>query len=355
MPEINITKTEKSHINEVDFDNLGFGEIFTDHMFSMDYEDGTFVNLRIEPYGKICFEPAMCTLHYGQSVFEGMKAFLSKDGSINVFRPEKNLERMNISNARMCIPQIDRDVFFDAMSTLLKMEKKWIPKKKGYSLYIRPFIFGSDNFLGVHPSKTYRFMIILSPVGAYYSEGFNPVSLWVPEEYVRAVRGCVGSAKTAGNYAASLLPSMIAVEKGFTQVLWLDAIERKYIDEVGTMNIFFVIDDVIITPPLEGSILSGITRDTSIQLAKSWGMNIQERRISIDEVIEASESGRLQEVFGTGTAAVISPVGLIQYKDTTLDINNGEIGPIARKLFDEITGIQYGEVPDRFGWIYNIR
>lgn len=354
MPDIKITKTQKSHLNEVDFDNLGFGEIFSDHMFSVDYEDGKFVNPRIEPYGKMEFDPAMCTLHYGQAVFEGMKAFLSKDGSINVFRPEKNLDRMNISNARMCIPQIDEDLFFDAMSTLLKLEKEWIPKKKGYSLYIRPFIFGTENFLGVHPSKTYRFMIILSPVGAYYKEGFNPVSLWVPEEYVRSVKGGVGNAKTAGNYAASLLPSMIAMEKGFTQVLWLDGIEHKYIDEVGTMNIFFVIDDVMITPPLEGSILSGITRDTSIQLAKVWGMEVHERRISIDEVVEASNHNRLQEVFGSGTAAVISPVGLIQYKDTTININGGEVGPIAKRLFDEITGIQYGEIPDKFGWIYNI-
>lgn len=354
MPDIKITKTLKSHINEVDFDNLGFGEIFTDHMFSVDYEDGQFVNPRIEPYGKIEFEPAMCTLHYGQAVFEGMKAFLTKDGSINVFRPEKNLDRMNISNTRMCIPQIDEELFFDAMSTLLRMEKEWIPKKKGYSLYIRPFIFGTDNFLGVHPSKTYRFMIILSPVGAYYKEGFNPVSLWVPEYYVRAVKGGVGNAKTAGNYAASLLPSIIAMEKGFTQVLWLDGIEHKYIDEVGTMNIFFIIDDVLITPPLEGSILNGITRDTSLQLAKDWGMEVQERRISIDEVLKASKQNRLQEVFGSGTAAVISPVGLIQYKDTTININGGKVGPAAKRLFDEITGIQYGEIPDKFGWVYNI-
>jgi branched-chain amino acid aminotransferase len=354
MPDIKITNTQKSHINEVDFDNLGFGEIFTDHMFSADYKDGNFVNPRIEPYGMMEFEPALCTLHYGQAVFEGLKAFLSKDGSINVFRPEKNLDRMNFSNIRMCIPQIDEELFFDALNSLLKLEKDWIPKKKGYSLYIRPFIFGTDNFLGVHPSKTYRFMIILSPVGAYYKEGFNPVSLWVPEEYVRAVKGGVGNAKTAGNYAASLLPTRIANEKGFTQVLWLDGIEHKYIDEVGTMNIFFVIDDVMITPPLEGSILSGITRDTSIQLAKIWGMEVQERRISIDEVVKASKLNRLQEVFGSGTAAVISPVGLIQYKDNTININGGEVGPIAKRLFDEITGIQYGEIPDKFGWVYNI-
>jgi branched-chain amino acid aminotransferase len=354
MLDINIRKTNKSRIDEVDFDNLGFGEVFTDHMFSMDYENDEWTNPRIEPYGKIEFEPAMCTLHYAQSVFEGLKAFHVKDGSINIFRPEKNLQRMNKSNDRMCIPRIDSDMFFDAMSALIELDRKWIPKKKGYSLYIRPIVFGTENFLGVHPSSTYRFMIILSPVGAYYKEGFNPVSLMVPEEYVRAVRGGVGEAKTSGNYAASLLPAEIAQEKGFTQVLWLDGVEHKYIDEVGTMNIFFVIDDELITPPLEGTILEGITRDSAIQLARTWGMKVNERRISIDEVIETSRQNRLKGVFGTGTAAVISPVGEIQYKDINININDGKIGPIARRLFDEITNIQYGEIPDEYGWIYKI-
>jgi branched-chain amino acid aminotransferase len=354
MSDINITRTQNSHISEVDFDTLGFGEVFTDHMFSMDYENGKWINPRIEPYGKIEFEPALCTLHYAQAVFEGLKAFHTKDSSINIFRPEKNLERMNRSNVRMCIPEIDLDMFMEAMTELIKQDRDWIPTSKGYSLYIRPFVFGTDSFLGVHPSSTYRFMIILSPVGAYYKEGFNPVSLLVPDEYVRAVKGGVGEAKTAGNYAASLLPAQIAQEKGFTQVLWLDGEHHKYIDEVGTMNIFFVIDDVVITPPLEGSILPGITRETALQLTKSWGMTVQEKRISIDEVIDANKQGRLQEVFGTGTAAVISPVGEIQYKDTNININDGEIGPIANRLFDEITRIQYGEIPDIHGWIYKI-
>ncbi len=296
----------------------------------------------------------MCTLHYAQAVFEGLKAFHVRDGSINIFRPEKNLERMNRSNERMCMPTIDQDMFFDAMTELIKLERDWIPKDTGHSLYIRPFIFGTENFLGVHPSSTYRFMIILSPVGAYYKEGFNPVSLLVPEEYVRAVKGGVGEAKTAGNYAASLLPAKIAQKKGFTQVLWLDGEHHKYIDEVGTMNIFFVIDDEVITPPLEGSILPGVTRDTALDLTKSWGMKVNERRISIDELIRSSKEGRLQEVFGTGTAAVISPVDEIQYRDTNININHGQIGPIARRLFDEISGIQYGEISDTHGWIYNI-
>ena len=354
MSNITTKMIKKSHIDEVDFDNLGFGEVFSDHMFSMDYENGKWINPRIEPYGKIEFEPAMCTLHYAQSVFEGLKAFHVKDGSINIFRPEMNLERMNRSNDRMCIPRIDIEMFFDAMNTLIKLERNWIPDKKGYSLYIRPFVFGTENFLGVHSSSTYRFMIILSPVGAYYKEGFNPVSLLVPEEYVRAVKGGVGDVKTSGNYAASLLPAEIAQKKGYTQVLWLDGVEHKYIDEVGTMNIFFVIDDELITPPLEGSILSGITRESAIHLARDWGMKVHERRISIDEIIERSRQGRLNGAFGTGTAAVISPVGEIQYKDIKLNINDGEIGPIARRLYDEITGIQYGEKPDRYGWIYKI-
>lgn len=220
MLNIKVKKTKTSHISEIDFENLGFGEVFSDHMFSMDYKNGEWTEHRIEPYGKIEFEPAMCTLHYAQAVFEGLKAFNAKDGSINIFRPEKNLERMNRSNERMCMPTIDKDMFFDAMTELIKLDRDWIPKDIGHSLYIRPFIFGTDNFLGVHPSSTYRFIIILSPVGAYYKEGFNPVSLWVPEEYVRAVKGGVGDAKTAGNYAASLLPARIAQEKGFTQVLW---------------------------------------------------------------------------------------------------------------------------------------
>ena len=354
MSDIKITKAKTSKIDSVDFENLGFGEVFSDHMFSMDYENGEWINQRIEPYGKIEFEPAMCTLHYAQAVFEGLKAFNAKDSSINIFRPEKNLERMNRSNERMCMPIIDKDMFFDVMTELIKLERDWIPKDTGHSLYIRPFIFGTENFLGVHPSSTYRFMIILSPVGAYYKEGFNPVSLLVPEEYVRAVKGGVGEAKTAGNYAASLLPAKIAQEKGFTQVLWLDGEHHKYIDEVGTMNIFFVIDDEVITPPLEGSILPGVTRDTVLDLTKSWGMKVSERRISIDELIQSSKEGRLQEVFGTGTAAVISPVDEIQYRDTNININEGQIGPIARRLFDEISGIQYGEIPDTHGWIYNI-
>ncbi len=354
MSDIKITKSKTSKIDSVDFENLGFGEVFSDHMFSMDYENGEWINQRIEPYGKIEFEPAMCTLHYAQAVFEGLKAFHVRDGSINIFRPEKNLERMNRSNERMCMPTIDEDMFFDAMTELIKLERDWIPKDTGHSLYIRPFIFGTENFLGVHPSSTYRFMIILSPVGAYYKEGFNPVSLLVPEEYVRAVKGGVGEAKTAGNYAASLLPAKIAQEKGFTQVLWLDGEHHKYIDEVGTMNIFFVIDDEVITPPLEGSILPGVTRDTALDLTKSWGMKVNERRISIDELIRSSKEGRLQEVFGTGTAAVISPVDEIQYRDTNININHGQIGPIARRLFDEISGIQYGEISDTHGWIYNI-
>lgn len=354
MSDIKITKSKTSKIDSVDFENLGFGEVFSDHMFSMDYENGEWINQRIEPYGKIEFEPAMCTLHYAQAVFEGLKAFHVRDGSINIFRPEKNLERMNRSNERMCMPTIDQDMFFDAMTELIKLERDWIPKDTGHSLYIRPFIFGTENFLGVHPSSTYRFMIILSPVGAYYKEGFNPVSLLVPEEYVRAVKGGVGEAKTAGNYAASLLPAEIAQKKGFTQVLWLDGEHHKYIDEVGTMNIFFVIDDEVITPPLEGSILPGVTRDTALDLTKSWGMKVNERRISIDELIRSSKEGRLQEVFGTGTAAVISPVDEIQYRDTNININHGQIGPIARRLFDEISGIQYGEIPDTHGWIYNI-
>jgi branched-chain amino acid aminotransferase len=352
--KIEITKTDKSRLQNVDFETLQFGEILSDHMVLMDYEGGKWLNPTIVPYGAMEIYPALCTFHYGQAIFEGLKAFYGTDGQIKIFRPDRYHARMLRSSNRLCIPDIDYETFIGSLRELILLDKGWVPRKKGYSLYIRPFIIAMDNFLGVRVSETYRFMIITSPVGAYYKEGINPVKLITSGEYVRAVRGGLGMAKTPANYAASLYPGEEAKHKGFTQVLWLDGIERRYIEEVGTMNICFVIGDELVTPPLEGSVLDGITRQTVIHLWKDQGKKVSERRISIDEVIETARSGAMKECFGTGTAAVISPVGEIQHDDVKVVINGGKIGHAAQSLYDEITGIQYGDRPDRFGWCYAI-
>jgi branched-chain amino acid aminotransferase len=338
-----------------DASNLTFGTIFTDHMFNMDYSpEKGWHNARIEPYQPIVMDPSTMVLHYGQSIFEGLKAFKTESGEIRLFRPQENFKRFNKSAHRMCIPQFDEAFALDVLKELLKIEKYWVPSEPGTSLYIRPTIIAMDPFLGVRASHTYRFFIILCPVGAYYKEGFNPVKIWVTDKYVRAVRGGTGEVKTAGNYAASLYAGEEAHKIGFTQVLWLDGVELKYIEEVGSMNIFFVINDEIITPALSGSILSGITRDTVISLAEMWGRPVSQRRISVDEVIDAHASGKLQEAFGSGTAAVISPVGEIKYKDKVLKVGNGGVGSWAQKFFKAITDIQYGKSEDPGGWIVKL-
>lgn len=352
---IKVTKTKASRLKDVDFERLEFGDIFSDHMVSMDYRNGRWLEPEIVPYGAMEIFPALCTFHYGQAIFEGLKGFYGSDGSIKIFRPERYHARMIRSSKRLCIPPVDFETFIGSLRGLLAVDKEWIPRKKGYSLYIRPFIIAMDNFLGVKVSDTYRFMIITSPVGAYYKEGINPVKLVTSGEYVRAVRGGLGTAKTPANYAASLLPGEEAKHNGFTQVLWLDGVERKYIEEVGTMNIFFVIGDELITPPLEGSVLDGITRQTVIHLWKDLGRKVTERRISIDEVLSCAMGGSLTEVFGTGTAAVISPVGEIQHGNVRAGVNSGKIGPMTQFLYDEITGIQYGERPDRFNWCHTVQ
>jgi branched-chain amino acid aminotransferase len=349
-----ITETKKSRLKEVDFENLAFGEIFSDHMLSMEYKAGKWGDEQITPYGPMEIYPAICSLHYAQVIFEGLKAFHGKNGSTYVFRPQKYHERMNQSCKRLCIPEVNLDAFMNGLKKLITLDKGWVPKKRGYSLYIRPFIFATDNFLGVKVSDTYRYVTITSPVGAYYKEGINPVRLITSGEYIRASKGGLGAAKTPANYAATLLPGEEAKKKGFTQVLWLDGIERKYVEEVGTMNLFFLIGDELITPPLEGTILPGVTRDSVIHLARDWGMKASERRLSIDEVFGASKKGTLKEVFGSGTAAVISPVGEIHHEGQKIIVNENKIGPLAQKLYDEITGIQYGERPDKFGWRYTV-
>jgi branched-chain amino acid aminotransferase len=345
-----VVKTTKSRLGEIDFDNLGFGRFFSDHMFSSTYRNGTWNEPKIIPYGVIEIAPSLSSLHYGQAIFDGLKAYRMSNGGITIFRPDRYFERFNRSASRLCIPPVDHDFFMTALTGLCKIDSAWVPEKRGSSLYIRPFIFATDNFIGVHVSESYLFMIITSPVGAYYKEGLNPVKLITSGPYVRAVKGGLGEAKTLANYAASLLPAEEAQKKGFTQVLWLDAIEKKYVEEVGTMNIMFLFSGELVTPALQGSILSGVTRDSVIQLARHWGVKVTERPIAIGEVIERSKDGSLQEVFGTGTAAVISPVGWISHEDEVVTINEGRIGAFSQRLYDEITGIQYGERPDPFAW-----
>ncbi len=352
--EITFSQAEKLK-DHPDDSSLGFGTIFTDYMFNMDYDqENGWHNPRIEPYAPIAMDPSTMVLHYGQAIFEGLKAYRTESGDIQLFRPMDNLKRLNISGRRLCIPAIDENFVLEAMLKLLKIEKDWVPSASGTSLYIRPTIIATDPYLGLRTSHTYRFFIILSPVGAYYPEGFDPVKIWVTTDYVRAVRGGVGEAKTAGNYAASLYATELANKDGYTQVMWLDGVELKYVEEVGSMNIFFVIGDQIITPQLNGSILSGITRDAVIKLAKSWGKRVIERKISIEEVYAAHADGMLNEVFGSGTAAVISPVGNIKYDGREITIGNGKVGPVAAKLFKELMDIQYGKATDPFGWTMSI-
>lgn len=345
----------KPDVKSYDEDKLGFGQIFTDHMLLMRYEQGAWQSPEIKPLEHLVMHPATVVFHYGQQVFEGLKAFAGlHEEDILLFRPDMNIKRFNRSCERLCIPPINPQVFMDNMAELIRRDRDWIPRSPGTSLYIRPTVIASEAFLGVRPAHTYLFYIILSPVGAYYPEGFKPVKILVTDKYVRACRGGLGEAKTSANYAASLLAAEEAHQEGFTQVLWLNAADKSSIEEVGTMNIFFRINDEIITPALEGTILPGVTRDSVIRIAQDWGMKVTERTISIEEVIEAAQSGALQEMFGSGTAAVVSPVSHIRYKDQTYVVADGNTGPVASRLFDEITGMQTGLKPDPYGWIVNI-
>jgi branched-chain amino acid aminotransferase len=334
-----------------DESKLGFGKIFTDRFFTMKYKEGQgWYDAMIEPYHPIVLDPAAVCLHYGQLIFEGLKAYRGKDGSIYLFRPYENIKRMNASADRLCMPTVDPDVFFQGIKKLVLVEKDWIPRGIGTSMYIRPTMIATEAFLGVHPASEYLLFVIVGPVGAYYPQGFSPTKIYVEEEYVRAVRGGIGFCKAAGNYAASLLASKKAEEKGYTQVLWLDAVERKYIEEVGTSNMFFLIDGELVTPPLAGSILPGVTRDSVIQIAKRWGLKVSERQVSVDDLREAYTTGKLQEAFASGTAAIVSPVGQIYYKGKEYLINGGKTGELTEKLYNEILQIQYGEKEDPFGW-----
>lgn len=335
---------------------LGFGSIFTDHMFIMNYDVGEgWHDARIVPYGPLSLDPAAIILHYGQEVFEGLKAYRTRDNRILLFRPQENFKRLNNSNQRLCIPKMDEEFLLHALTTLLNVEKDWVPHQEGTSLYIRPFIIATDPKLGVHPAEHYLFIIILSPVGAYYQEGLNPVKIYVEQNYVRAVRGGTGYAKTSGNYASSLKAQEEAEEQQYTQVLWLDGVEKKYIEEVGTMNVFFKIDGEVITPELNGSILPGVTRKSAIELVRSWGYPVSERKLSIEEVARAHDEGKLEEAFGTGTAAVISPIGLLKWGDKLMEIGGGKIGELSQRIYDELTAIQWGHGEDKFGWTYEVK
>ncbi len=351
---ISITKTANPK-QKPDKNNLGFGQYFTDHMFIMDYTEGKgWHDARIVPYAPLELDPSCMVLHYGQAIFEGLKAYKTKNGEILLFRPEKNMERVNSSNDRLVIPKIDVDFGVKAIKELVKVDADWIPDAPGTSLYIRPFIIATDPYLGVRPSDTYKFIIILSPVGAYYKEGINPVKIYVESNYVRAVRGGLGYAKTVANYASSLKAQVEAKHIGYTQVLWLDGVEKKYIEEVGTMNVFFKIDGEVVTPSLEGTILPGITRMSTIELLRKAGIPVTERRISIQELYDAHAAGKLDEAFGTGTAAVISPIGEFNWNGNSITVNNGKIGPVAAKVYDTITGIQSGDLEDSYGWTQKV-
>ncbi len=348
--ELTITKTTNPK-QKPDQTKLGFGNYYTDHMFVMNYDEGEgWHNARIVPYGPFELDPSSMVLHYAQECFEGMKAYRRADGKIQLFRPEKNMARMNTSCERLCIPTFDGDFVIKAIKELVKLDQDWIPTEKDTSLYIRPFVFAVDHHVGVHPAKHLIFSVILSPVGAYYERGLEPVKIFVEQKYVRAVIGGTGFTKAGANYAISLKGQEEAAKEGYEQTLWLDGVERKYVEEVGSMNVMFVLGDEVVTPELRGSILGGITRMSMVELLKAKGYKVSERLLPIDEIVEAYKKGELREAFGTGTAAVISPIGELKYGDLVMTINDGKIGPISQMLYDTLTGIQWGRIPDEFGW-----
>lgn len=347
---ISITRTETPHARPAD-NALSFGKVFTDHMFIMNYNaDKGWHDPRVVPYGKLSLDPATSVLHYGQAIFDGLKAFRGADGKIRLFRAKRHAERLNKSCAALCIPTLDTDLVRRSFEAIVAVDNEWVPSAPGTSLYVRPTIIATDVALGVHPATNYIYFVICSPVGAYYKEGVKPVRILASDKYVRAVKGGLGEAKTAANYAASLSGQQEAEDKGYTQVLWLDGVERKYIDEVGTMNIWMLIGDEVVTPPLEGTILDGVTRNSVMTLLNDWGYTVSERRITIDEVMQAGHDGTLREMWGTGTAAVVSPVGELGYKDDKVFIGNGGTGALTQRLYDHITGIQYGRETDTHGW-----
>ena len=354
MLDIKITKTTSPKVKPAD-DVLGFGRYFTDHMFVMDYDKKNgWHDARIIPFGNLSIHPASTVLHYGSEIFEGLKAYRIADGSVQLFRPDENMKRLNNSAERLCLPQLDVDDALYALKTFVKLEEDWVPHSAGTSLYLRPFMFGNDEHLGVHSVDHATYIIIASPSGSYYAEGINPVKIMIESEDVRAVRGGTGYAKCGGNYAASNRAGDRAAKKGYSQVLWLDGVHRKYIEEVGAMNVMFKINGEIVTPELTGSILPGITRKSCIELLKSKGFKVSERLLSVDELKDAMKNGTLEEAWGTGTAAVVSPIGKLMYEDKEYIVNGEKIGEVTQMLYDTLTGIQFGKIPDPFGWVVKI-
>jgi branched-chain amino acid aminotransferase len=346
--KIAVKRVNTSRITEVDFTNIPFGKIYTDHMFMADYQNGEWNNFRIIPYGYMPISPATPALHYGQSIFEGMKAYRGPDGEALVFRPQDNWKRMNISAERICMPEIPEELFMESLATLIDLDRAWIPDTKGASLYIRPFMFSADEYIGIKPSESFTFMIILSPVGAYYS---TPVKVRIETHYTRAAQGGTGYAKAGGNYGGAIYPAKLAQNKGYHQLLWTDAKTHEYIEESGTMNVMFVIDNVLVTPALSDSILAGITRDSVLQMARKWGMKTEERKVSVKEIIEGIESGKVTEVFGAGTAATIAPIELIGYNGKDYYLTPVEKREFSNKVLAELEGIKRGLKPDPFGWV----
>lgn len=352
--EIRITKTTTPSQMPPE-DKLGFGKVFTDHMFLMDYEEGKgWFDARIVPFGPISLHPASTVLHYGAEIFEGLKAYRREDGGVQLFRPMENIKRMNNSAERMSLPLLNEQDALEILETFVKLEERFVPHSFGTSLYLRPFTFGNDESLGVHAVKRATFMLIASPSGSYYAEGINPVSIMIEDEDVRTVRGGTGYAKCGGNYAASTRAGERAAKKGYSQVLWLDGVERKYIEEVGAMNVMFKINGEIVTPMLTGSILPGITRKSCIEVLRSLGYTVNERLLSVDELLDAIKSGKLEEAWGCGTAAVVSPIGKLAFGDEEYVVSGGKIGEVTQKLYDILTGIQWGKVSDTFGWVHKL-
>ncbi|MFP4089927.1 MAG: branched-chain amino acid aminotransferase [Cyclobacteriaceae bacterium] len=349
--DIAIHKTEQSRISQVDFDNISFGKEYSDHMFVADFKNGQWSDLRIVPFGHLKISPANAALHYGQSIFEGMKAYRNAEGRPLIFRPEMNARRFNRSAVRMCMPEIPEEIFIGGLAKLVDLDKDWIPSKPGTSLYLRPFMFAADEYIGVRPSQTYKFMIFTCPVGGYYSK---PVRVKVETKFVRAAEGGTGAAKTAGNYAASLYPAQLAVKEGYDQLIWTDAKTHTFIEEAGTMNFMFVIDGKLVTPPTSGSILEGVTRHSILELASDWGMVVEERPVKVQEVIEAIKSGRLQEAFGAGTAATVAHIEAIGHEGTDYELPPIESREFSNKVLKEMEALKRGEIEDRFGWIYKV-
>lgn len=353
---MDIKFTQREQLKEKpDWKNLGFGRHMTDYMFMMEWsQEQGWHDARIEPYAPLSIDPACVALHYAQETFEGLKAYRTKAGKVQLFRPEMNARRMARSNARLCMPEVPEDMFVEAVKALVEVEKDWVPSEPETSLYIRPFMFGSEVTLSVRPASTYQFIIVCSPVGAYYAEGVNPVKILVEDQLARAAKGGTGFAKCGGNYAGAILGQMKAEKHGCAQVLWLDGVEHKYVEEVGTMNIMFKMEGEIYTAPIEGTVLPGITRDSILHILREWGYRVNEVSLAIDDLMKSGHDGRLEEAFGTGTAAVVSPVGEFIYKEDKVTVNGFETGGLTQRLYDYLTGIQWGDVQDEYGWVVEV-